>query len=183
MSIKTLEPKIYVACLASYNNGKLHGKWIDATLSGDEIQEEVNTMLAFSTEIHPEEWAIHDYQDFECINIDEWQSFDEVSEIANMLIDDRWDSELIASVYEHLGSGTSPQDTLDYLDENYQGEFESLEHWAEQFLEDTGGLENVPKNLFHYIDFDKYGRDADLGGDIFTLNTSNSKGIHIFWSR
>jgi hypothetical protein len=23
-------PKIYVACLASYNNGILHGKWIDA---------------------------------------------------------------------------------------------------------------------------------------------------------
>lgn len=23
--------RIYVACLASYNNGVLHGKWIDAT--------------------------------------------------------------------------------------------------------------------------------------------------------
>ena len=24
-------PRIYVACLAAYNNGRLHGRWIDAT--------------------------------------------------------------------------------------------------------------------------------------------------------
>jgi Antirestriction protein (ArdA) len=24
------EPRIYVACLAAYNNGYLHGAWIDA---------------------------------------------------------------------------------------------------------------------------------------------------------
>jgi antirestriction protein len=27
----TTEPRIYVACLAAYNNGNLHGAWIDAT--------------------------------------------------------------------------------------------------------------------------------------------------------
>ena len=26
-----ITPKIYVACLAAYNNGHLHGEWIDAT--------------------------------------------------------------------------------------------------------------------------------------------------------
>ena len=30
-SLKTkFEPRIYVACLAAYNNGHLHGAWIDA---------------------------------------------------------------------------------------------------------------------------------------------------------
>jgi Antirestriction protein (ArdA) len=28
------EYRIYVACLAAYNNGYLHGKWIDATRGG-----------------------------------------------------------------------------------------------------------------------------------------------------
>jgi len=32
-----LTPQIYVACLASYNNGFLHGQWIDATQSEEEI--------------------------------------------------------------------------------------------------------------------------------------------------
>lgn len=37
-------PRIYVACLASYNAGTLHGKWIDAS-GGDEIRAEVAEML------------------------------------------------------------------------------------------------------------------------------------------
>jgi len=38
-------PKIYVACLASYNNSILHGEWIDAAQSADEIKDEINKML------------------------------------------------------------------------------------------------------------------------------------------
>lgn len=37
--------KIYVACLASYNNGRLHGRWIDADSSVDVMQEQVDAML------------------------------------------------------------------------------------------------------------------------------------------
>jgi Antirestriction protein (ArdA) len=29
-------PRIYVACLAAYNNGRLHGEWIDADQPADE---------------------------------------------------------------------------------------------------------------------------------------------------
>lgn len=37
--------RIYVACLASYNNGVLHGRWIDAQSDADAMQEEVSAML------------------------------------------------------------------------------------------------------------------------------------------
>lgn len=40
------ERRIYVACLASYNNGALHGVWIDCDgKDADDIQNEVNAML------------------------------------------------------------------------------------------------------------------------------------------
>ena len=29
----TEQPRIYVACLAAYNNGILHGAWIEATVA------------------------------------------------------------------------------------------------------------------------------------------------------
>jgi hypothetical protein len=51
-------PRIYVACLAAYNNGCLHGRWIDAT-TPDEIWAQVRAMLADSPEPDAEEWAIH----------------------------------------------------------------------------------------------------------------------------
>lgn len=47
-------PRIYVACLAVYNNGRLHGRWIDAT-APDEIWREVSAMLRASPEPDAEE--------------------------------------------------------------------------------------------------------------------------------
>lgn len=35
-------PKIYVACLSAYNNGYLHGLWIDATQEAEDIEDDIN---------------------------------------------------------------------------------------------------------------------------------------------
>jgi len=51
-------PRIYVACLAAYNNGRLHGRWIEAA-DPHEVWEQVSAMLAASPESDAEEWAIH----------------------------------------------------------------------------------------------------------------------------
>jgi antirestriction protein len=40
--------KIYIACLASYNNGTLHGKWIDASSDVEEMEEEVAKIMLSS---------------------------------------------------------------------------------------------------------------------------------------
>ena len=37
--------QIYVADLAAYNNGILHGAWSDATLDIDDIQDQINQIL------------------------------------------------------------------------------------------------------------------------------------------
>lgn len=39
------EIRICVACLAGYNNGVLHGRWIDAGQEGDAIRDEIAAML------------------------------------------------------------------------------------------------------------------------------------------
>lgn len=44
----TTTPRFYAACLASYNNGALHGVWIDASTDTDEMQEQVDAMLRAS---------------------------------------------------------------------------------------------------------------------------------------
>lgn len=58
------EPQIYVACLAAYNNGHLHGAWIDAAQEPWAIYDAVRVMLAASPIAGAEEWAIHDYEGF-----------------------------------------------------------------------------------------------------------------------
>src|SRR6266849_3316457 len=40
--------RFYAACLASYNAGRLHGAWIDASTDVDEMQAAINKMLRAS---------------------------------------------------------------------------------------------------------------------------------------
>lgn len=62
-------PAIYVATLNDYNNGILHGAWIDALLPTEEIERRIADVLttsptALRTGEPAEEWAIHDHEDF-----------------------------------------------------------------------------------------------------------------------
>ena len=42
------QPRIYVASLADYNEGRLHGAWIDAAQDEEELERCVKEMLARS---------------------------------------------------------------------------------------------------------------------------------------
>ena len=59
-----ITPSIFVACLAAYNDGHLHGAWIDATQDPLQIHEEIQEMLDESPVEDAEEWAIHDKENF-----------------------------------------------------------------------------------------------------------------------
>ena len=72
-------PRIYVACLAAYNNGHLYGAWIDADQDANEIRDEIAAMLARSPIKGAEEYAIHDYEGFEGVPIKEYASIDSVA--------------------------------------------------------------------------------------------------------
>ena len=38
-------PRIYVASLSDYNDGRLHGAWIEADVAPEEIERSIHTML------------------------------------------------------------------------------------------------------------------------------------------
>ena len=80
MKIET--PRIYIACLAAYNSGKLHGAWIDATQGIEDIQRHINSILRTSPIPDAEEYAIHDFENFGSYRVSEYEGIKEVSEIA-----------------------------------------------------------------------------------------------------
>ena len=57
-------PQIYLASLADYNAGRLHGTWIDATQEVEELAAAADRMLAGSQIVGAEEYAIHDFEGF-----------------------------------------------------------------------------------------------------------------------
>lgn len=167
------EIRIYVADLAAYNNGKLHGVWIDATLDIVDIQDQINAMLQKSPEDFAEEYAIHDYEGFGGYPISEYESIQSLHEIACFI---EKHPELAAELLNHFGGDI--EDAQKAIEENYSGCYKSLADYAEELTEDTS---QTPQHLAYYIDFERMGRDMELNGDVYTIETSYQE-VHVFLS-
>lgn len=166
-------PRIYVACLAAYNNGCLQGRWIDAT-TPDEIRTQVRAMLAASPEPAAEEHAIHDYEGFEGACLSEYASFETVCELAEFIGEH---GELGSRIYGHYGNDLEQARAAF---DDYAGAYRSAADFAEELHEDTGAA--IPESLRSYIDWQALARDMALNGEIMVFQTGFDE-VHIFWSR
>jgi antirestriction protein len=175
-SLKTDIPKIYVACLSSYNNGILFGEWIECDLGAESIQESIKEMLSKSPMKDAEEWAIHDVDNFYGINISEFENIEKVAQIAEMLENTDYESKLIAEVYQHLS--IEPEDVLPWMEDNYYGKYESLADFAEEWLDNSGQLNGTLKEFQYYFDFDLFAKEV-LMNDFFEIDLGYREK-HIF---
>jgi antirestriction protein len=167
------QPRIYVACLAAYNNGHLHGRWIEAT-TPDKIVAEVRAMLAASPEPGAEEWAIHDYEGFEGAHLSEYASFESVCELAEFIGEY---GQLAARIYGHYGNDLEQARAAF---EDYAGEYRSAADFAEELHTEIGT--QIPECLSYYIDWQALARDMTLNGEIMVFQTGFDE-VHVFWSR
>jgi antirestriction protein len=178
---QTVAPRVYVACLAAYNNGWLHGKWIDAAQDFDTFRDEINEMLKASPVTKEygeiaEEWAIHDFEGFGSYRVEEWSGLEKLCEIAELLNDEQ--GELVLEIIAHLGSGTSIEDAKEFLENNYQGIHKDVGEYAEYITNECGN--HIPSHLQYYINWDQMGRDMECNGEIFTIELND--GMHVFFN-
>ena len=180
MGRTTETPRIYVASLADYNAGRLVGAWIPA-IDADEVQEAIAKLLKSSREPFPEEVALHDHEGFGSYEVHEYDSIPLVCAIGAAIAEH---GPVFADYLRHVGPPSDADHVARLVErfaESYQGEWDSLSTWAESFLEDTGALKDVPESLRNYIDFDQWADDAEMNGDIFSIELDGR--CHVFWSR
>lgn len=164
-------PHIYVACLAAYNSGFLHGAWIEAQ-DENTIQENIFSMLEKSPIEGAEEWEIHAYSGFGCARIDEYSSIDDVVKMA-------------AFVVEHgdLGAALLEDYTIDdaeaLLEESYHGSFDSEVDFAQSLFEDCYS-QAIPDYLSCYFDHEAFARDLFIN-DYFSVEANEQ--THVFSHR
>ncbi|MDE2231127.1 MAG: antirestriction protein ArdA [Candidatus Omnitrophica bacterium] len=159
----TRTTRVYVACLAAYNNGILHGEWIDANQPAEAIHEQIKKMLAQSPIAGAEEWAIHDYEGFCDLRLSEYGSIEKVAEMAAMIEEH---GEAWAKFAEYEGIEYA---TLERFEEAFAGEWASEEAFAEDLAEDTM---EIPQHLAFYIDYEKLARDLFIN-DYFSADSEN----------
>lgn len=157
--------KIYVACLASYNNGFLHGKWFDldkftdaddlqAAITNEVLESKDNpTMLKYGEKC--EEYAIHDFEAPEACKIGEYDSLERLFEMNDILNDDN--GEVILSLKAHVGLD-SIEEAKEYYDDNHCGEFKNDEEFAYDVAENCMSW-NLSEGMGRYFDVEAFARD------------------------
>ena len=165
------EPRLYIADLAAYNAGHLHGIWIDACDDLDDIKEAIKTMLDNSPVSDAEEVAIHDYEGFEGYEIGEYEGIKSAHETACFI---EQHGKLGARLLNDYCQDA--QDAQHYIKDKYQGCYGSTADYAQ---EQTEGQFKIPKPLEFYIDYERMASDWEMSGDIFTIETTSDE-VHIF---
>jgi antirestriction protein len=178
-------PRIYAACLASYNTGRLYGKWIDCDgKDGDDIRAEIAKMLRGSPHpnvmvVHPdtgeevpsaEEWAIHHHENFAGLITTEWPDLDEVAAMAEGLALN--DSARLCFLFLVHDRNIKPSEALDKALEVciHQTDTHDLAaDYAQELFEDTCDHDDRDKLSqwpFTCIDWEAAGRELLIGGDV-----------------
>jgi antirestriction protein len=130
-------PRIYVADLACYNQGILHGEWIDvAGMDIDDIQSKINEILESGTKLSKdddcphEEHAIHDHEGLP--GVGEYTGLERILEIAEAV--DEHGIEWITAYLDNFGDDA---DISDFEDRQSQS-FDSLDDFGAECLENLG---------------------------------------------
>lgn len=170
-------PSIYVASLSDYNNGYLHGQWIDARLDQSEIHEQITAMLAQSRDPGAEEFAIHDYEGFGGFEVHEYESIETVHAIATG-IDEH--GEAFAAYIDLVGT---EQASMNGFEDCFQGTYASLAAFVDSFVEDMGWPEQLEKFREHSgmgsyvsIDYSELESMFRMEWDVI----DGRDGVHIF---
>lgn len=152
--------KIYVACLAAYNSGRLHGAWIDATSDTEAMQEAVDAMLAASPVADAEEWAIHDYDGFP--NLGEYPGLEAVADMAQLFEDfDHIDEGDLRAILDNF---RDPAEARDELDDNFVGTFNTFRDYADDAADENMAAHDIKDDspLARYFDYDAWARDLAM---------------------
>ena len=160
-------PRVYVACLASYNSGILYGRWIDADQDADDIAEDIATMIDGSPTEGAEEWAIHDT---ECLpGVGEHTDLETVAEIGQAIAAASEPDALMAWLeYDSYR-------TVDEFDDRYCGHFDSPADYAADYYESIG-QDLGP--LASYVDWELVARDMGIEGTLFI--DAKGGGVYCF---
>lgn len=181
--------KAWIGCLGCYNNGRLEGKWLDADGARDLVAAglaqratyENGHTYAACIKCCGDEFAILDFDDVPRVLAyeigDNIAVFSEWAEEWERVAD-QVGAEVLEAYAENVAGEV--ETALERVEEAFAGEFASEEDWAEDYLDGTGSLASVPAELRLYIDYEKYARDARMGGDVDFVDTST--GVLAFWA-
>ena len=167
--------KIYIACLEAYNNGMLHGAWIEPSADVEELQEQIDAILKKSPMPSADEWAVHDYDGVP--NMGEYPDLKDICDYVELVHSTDLSQDCLNAIVENVhGNLDQARESL----ERVMGKFCDFRDYADQCADDAiecaesgSGSEFLAK----YFDYEKHARDLrhdctilDVSGGVLVLH-------------
>ena len=173
-------PQIYVRPLKAYTEGKDGGQWVDAAQDAEDLQTDIDDILADSPVAGEEEWAVHDYEDMP--NLGEYPSLEAVS-VVGLAVDEHGSGliEAASHVVDDIGNAEELRETLE---ERFQGIHDDEDEWAYSYLDNTGMLDELPEwaQAYSAALASEWGRSTIAGGEVAVVDLGPGKGVAVFSS-
>jgi len=126
-------PRIFVVCLSTYSNGKLHNTLIECDRTDDGIWVKFNAMLAKASKPRVEEWAIPDFENLLLLKTDDYDPIEQIAELARTV---KERGKAFAVYCHYYGDAATPEK----FQAHYLGKFKSDEDFVYQQFSKSGKL-------------------------------------------
>jgi len=163
------DARLYVGTYGKYAAGSIAGKWMNLDDYADK-EDFLKACAELHKDEHDPEFMFQDFEGFPRAMYSESYVGDELWDWIKLSDDDR---ELLEVYTDNIdGEGT-----IEQARDAFYGRFNSEAEWAEDWLDNTGGLEGCPEHLRNYIDYEAYARDSDVtfirhSGDLWAFRNS-----------
>lgn len=136
-------PEVLIGTLRTSQTDHFHGAWLDASVGAEELDNAIQLILRNSCDASTEEWAVFGHRGFpEQLGevLDECQDAETICKVTHG-IQEHGPAFAAWAAYVHLDD----HEALDRFSQQYQGEYESLEAYAVQALQDAGDHRRMEK--------------------------------------
>lgn len=189
MMTATDSRRIFLGCMACYNEGCIFGEWLDLNdfRSLEDLNEKAKEIVSKSPCEDGEEYDVQDHEGFHGLLSGMYPSLTEIWNIHETALhaeEEGIDPDLLIEFASHeFADDVCKEDNfvVEKFQDAYRGEYSSLEQWAYEFVDETllGGLdERVKDQIERFFDYRQYAKDCEYCGDIWSFE-HNGK-VHVF---
>ena len=169
--------RVWIACLACYNDGRLVGDWFPAEGADDVTLDEIHAHHGGTRMGCEEMWVF----DTDGLPISREMSPAEAGEWGRLLAEvPEWQRDALAAWVQsgdYIAEGRGDLPSLPDFEERYAGEWETFLDYAWELAEDTGMLAELPEWARPYFDMNAFARDLTF--DHTTMAAPNG-GVYVF---
>lgn len=148
MSTTTDTPQVWIACLQSYNNGRLIGEWVDAT-DMEYMTEAVERIKLAAIKAAgkdfpvyftmPEEFAIHDYNNFPGNIVSQFGEYPNWKHVVAVAAAIEEHGDMFRAWLEFRDSiDFDEEDIIERCQEQYEGQWDDEESYVRDRVMSTG---------------------------------------------